>query len=190
MSLFDVDLSIFHAINGFGLRPLDDLFVLASSTEFGLGCAAAFCLYFAWRRRWEAVWVVLALGLAIALADAVGARVLKPFIGRVRPCFALPRGSVRQLAPIAASGAMPSLHAANNMAGALVAFLADRRTGWVVFPVALLVGLSRIGVGVHWPSDVVAGAAWGAFAAGFGWVAARAARSAWRRRRGRGEERA
>ncbi len=184
MSFFEADLSVFHAVNGLGFRPLDALFALLSTPEFGLASAALLSLYFCWRRRWEAAWVVLALTLAIALADSVGARVLKPLVGRVRPCFALPPGTFRQLVPIARSGSMPSLHAANNMAGAVVAFLAERRTAFVVFPVALLVGLSRIGLGVHWPSDVAAGFAWGALAAGLGWSAAQGARAAWRRWRG------
>ena len=181
MSLLELDAAIFKAVNGLGFAPLDALFVLVSTPEFGLGTAALLSLYFAWKRKWDAVWIVAAGIVAVALCDSVGARVLKPFFGRVRPCFALPAGSVRQLVPISASGSMPSLHAANNMAAALVAFLAERRTGFVLFPVALLVGLSRIGVGVHWPSDVLAGAVWGAIAAGFGWGAAQLARAGWKR---------
>lgn len=184
MSAPALDLAVFKAINGLALAPLDELFRVASSLEFGLGTAALIALYFARRRRWDAVWFILAFVAAIALCDAVGARVLKPLFGRVRPCYALPPESVRLLIPIANSGSMPSLHTANNFAGALVAFLFERRTGYVLFPVAALVALSRVGLGVHWPTDLLAGILWGALAAAAGWGVARLLESGWRRRRG------
>jgi len=184
MSLHDLDISIFRAVNGLGFGPLDWLFVQVSKVEMGLASAAVVGLYFAWRKRWDAVWVILAGVIAVALSDSVGARLLKPLFGRARPCFALPPGSVRLLVPIADSGSMPSLHAANNFAAALVALSADRQTGWVLLPYATLVALSRLGVGVHWPSDLVGGVLWGAVAAGVGWAAASLGRAAWRRLRG------
>jgi undecaprenyl-diphosphatase len=42
-------------------------------------------------------------------------------------------------------------------------------TGWFFFPVALIIGLSRIFVGAHYPSDVVAG---GFLGAGIGYLVA------------------
>jgi undecaprenyl-diphosphatase len=183
MSLQELDVSAFKAVNGLGLAPLDWLFVLVSMPEFGLAVAGLLAAYFAWRRKWEAVGIILAGIAAVALCDSVGARLLKPFFGRVRPCFALPKEAVRQLVPIAPSGSMPSLHAANNMAAAMVAFLAERRTGWVLFPLAGFVSLSRVGVGVHWPGDLLGGLLWGALCAAIAWGLWFALRRRWLRRR-------
>jgi len=50
----------------------------------------------------------------------------------------------------------PSGHVANNTIIAVVCALFFRRWGWRYFIVAAVVGYSRIYLGAHWPSDVLA----------------------------------
>jgi undecaprenyl-diphosphatase len=77
----------------------------------------------------------------------------------------------------------PSGHSANAMMTyvALALFLApsERRRFWLAGAVALavLVGLSRVMLGVHWPSDVVGGWSYGLFWAFLIYVISRAGRS-------------
>ena len=71
---------------------------------------------------------------------------------------------------------MPSSHAANWFAATMTLFLFYRRSLWFMLPLALGVSFSRIYNGVHYPSDVLAGAIIGA---GYAAAAAIALESAW-----------
>lgn len=69
---------------------------------------------------------------------------------------------------------MPSAHASNCFAVALVLFVFYRWTVWFTLPIGVLVAFSRVYNGVHYPSDVLAGAILGAgTAAVIVWVADR-----------------
>jgi undecaprenyl-diphosphatase len=129
----------------------------------GLALALAIALALARGRRRLAL--LLALALALAVSDLVGARVLRPLLGRMRPCYALPPGAVRLVVGAADVGSIPSLHASNFFAMATVAWAARRSVGIAALLVAAAVAWSRVHGGVHWPTDVVAGAAWGTLCA-------------------------
>jgi undecaprenyl-diphosphatase len=155
------DEAAFHALNGLAIGWLDALFVAASSREFGAAALAGFVGLLAVRLKRQALLPLVQLTVAFALSDGIGARLLKPAFARMRPSYAL-ADAARVLSPAANVGSMPSLHAANAFAVATVVTLAWPRAGFVALPVAALIAVSRVGVGVHWPSDVLAGAMWGA----------------------------
>jgi undecaprenyl-diphosphatase len=92
--------------------------------------------------------------LTVGVADLATNRVIKPLVGRVRPCTALPTVVLRIPCPEGPS--FPSSHAVNMAALATVLTLSYRRWWWVWWSAALVVGLSRVYVGVHYPSDVLA----------------------------------
>jgi undecaprenyl-diphosphatase len=156
---------IFQALNGLKNPTVDAVMVFVTGREFGIIAQAMVALWVITGLRRHAVRPVLQAALAYGITDFVGARVLKPWFDRERPCFVLPKGTFRQLVDIGHSGSMPSLHAANSFAVAMAITLVWPAAGRVVFPVAVLVALSRIFVGVHWPSDVLAGALYGALVA-------------------------
>jgi len=128
--------------------------------------------------------VIVAATLAVSLSDFVGSHLIKPWIARVRPCYLLPAGEVRVIAEAANVGSLPSLHTANSFAVAFILSMLDRRLALVAYPAAILVGVSRIYVGAHWPSDVVAGAAWGTVAGLAGWWFTSTATLVWKGLRG------
>jgi undecaprenyl-diphosphatase len=167
------DLWAFRLLNRDGGEWLDRGMRLLSTRWFGVafGLALALLLWSALRRG--ALRPLLALGIAILISDFVGSQWLRPLFGRMRPCYALPPGSFRWLSPAANGPSLPSLHASNMFALALVVSLARPRLAPVAYVVAVAVSVSRMYVGVHWPTDVLAGVAWGTVAAATGWVIAR-----------------
>ena len=109
-----------------------------------------------WRgRRPSALW----FGLVMA-----GGTLLNFLLKQI---FAAPRPDLLPHLDIVHSYSFPSGHAAYNMMlfGAL-AMLSRRRTSYVLAGLAIaLIGVSRVWLGVHWPSDVLAG-----WVNGLGWL--------------------
>lgn len=177
---------LFRALNADGGPILDGLMVVLSAKAFGAAWAVLLAVLLARAARGpERLRRVAALGAAIALSDGAGSQLIRPLLARRRPCYALPPGTLRWLAPAADVGSMPSLHAANFFAMATVAAAAGPRLGLAALGVAVMVSLSRVYVGVHWPTDVLAGAAWGVACGALARALATWARTAWERRSGR-----
>ena len=99
--------------------------------------------------------ILLLLIPIILLSDQLSSSVIKPLIGRLRPCIALP--DVHLLVKKKKSLSFPSSHATNMGAVALAFTFYYRRYWWAFAGFALLIGFSRVYVGVHYPFDVLAG---------------------------------
>jgi undecaprenyl-diphosphatase len=98
---------------------------------------------------------------AIAGASVTANAVLKPLLPRRRPAASEMR-SHQLLSNPPTSSSFPSGHAASAAAFTVAVALERPRLGAAVAPLAVAVAYSRIHVGVHWASDVIAGAAVGA----------------------------
>ncbi|HOG75457.1 MAG TPA: phosphatase PAP2 family protein [Candidatus Marinimicrobia bacterium] len=93
--------------------------------------------------------------LTIATADPFCARVLKPTFKRLRPSHEL--SDVRLLGKKGGKYGFPSNHAANVAGSMLILAFFYRRYKYLCGGLALVVGYSRIYLGVHYPTDVLAG---------------------------------
>jgi undecaprenyl-diphosphatase len=101
-----------------------------------------------------------ALRMAIAgLAGLLLYRVLKRHLVRERP-FITHQSILRAGAPLDRFS-FPSGHTLHAVCFTVLAIEAFPLLAWVLVPLAALIALSRVVLGLHYPSDVVAGAALG-----------------------------
>jgi membrane-associated phospholipid phosphatase len=115
-----------------------------------------------WKGGKRGLLCAVMLALIVPLNDGL-TNLLKHALARDRPFLAL--HDVHLLVGRSGSFSMPSGHSSNWFCAIMVAFLYYRRSIWVMLPMALIVAFSRIYNGVHYPGDVLVGAALGA---GFG----------------------
>ena len=104
----------------------------------------------------------------LALTDPISSRVIKPFIGRIRPCNVLPdlnmwKDGMWIIIPdpvieiYRGSWSFTSSHATNTGAQALWWGWAYPKTRWLWWGFAGIIGLSRVYIGIHYPLDVLGG---------------------------------
>jgi membrane-associated phospholipid phosphatase len=97
--------------------------------------------------------------LVAVFASQVLSNLMKDAVGRARP--SLTYADVHPLVPLPGSSSMPSGHAWIAGAAATVLWVVvPARRAWIV-GLAALIALSRVYLGVHYPSDVLVGVAGG-----------------------------
>lgn len=139
------------------LTPLMRLATAIGDTVGRLAILALVLPALLWRhRRADALWLALMMAGGTALNLAL------------KQIFAAPRPDLLPHLDIVHSYSFPSGHAAGNMMmfGALAMLAGRSSLYWAAGVIIALIGVSRVWLGVHWPSDVTAG-----WIEGLGWLA-------------------
>lgn len=94
------------------------------------------------------------------LGAGVIAKILKIFIGRARPIFFEALDMTGFFPPSLdwAFNSMPSGHTTVSFAGLVMIGMLAPRFKVLTWTLAIMIGVSRVAIGAHWPSDVILGA--------------------------------
>jgi undecaprenyl-diphosphatase len=158
--LYGIDLKVFYFFNhSLSISFLDKFFSLITSVNnWYIAYIILLLIAFIKGGRTGRI-VTVGVLILIAITDQVNSAVLKELFHRLRPCAVL--GDA--LTPVGCTGSFsfPSSHAFNNFAAATFIVRFFPRLNWALFLTAILISISRIYLGLHYPSDVLGGAVLG-----------------------------
>ena len=143
---------------------LNPIMIFLTNTGNAVWFTVGFYLWLSGTNAFSGISILATLFLAWGLTSLV----LKPLIGRTRTYHAIP--GLVSIIPEPKDKAFPSAHAAMAFAGAFaVLFQMPAGYGIVALLFAILMGYSRMYVGVHYLTDVLGGMVTGLVCAAVVW---------------------
>jgi undecaprenyl-diphosphatase len=152
-----LDTQLFYFLNNLaGQSPILDgtIVFLASYLAYIAGIfflALVFFSQYSKRKKWE---LLLVVGISALVARFGVTELVRLFIHRPRPFLSLP---VHQLLTDSA-WSFPSGHATFFFALSTAVYLYNKKWGIWFFIATILITVSRVIAGIHYPSDIVGGA--------------------------------
>ncbi len=164
--LYQIDCWIFTLINSTLANPVGDR-IWPLITDYDKLLIVRIVLVVVW------LWLVIRGGTrgrtvafllipVLFAADQLSSSLIKPWVDRLRPCHTVDGVPMVQhvhlLVSCGPGKSFPSSHSVNNFAVATLFTYYYRKIGPYVYGWAAVIALSRVAVGVHYPSDILGGA--------------------------------
>ncbi|MEM7368236.1 MAG: phosphatase PAP2 family protein [Bacteroidota bacterium] len=166
-TLVHIDTLLFQWLNGLHAAWLDPVMVFLSHKLSWIPAYLLLFILLIQREHWKRVLLfLLCVGLLIGLTDQTTSSFLKPSVKRYRPCHLAADLDFDVHTVNNKCGGkygFASSHAANffGLATFLAMYFRRRKLSALFFSLAALVAYTRIYLGVHFPGDILAGAAIG-----------------------------
>lgn len=163
------DVATFEAINtGMANITFDILMPFLRNPLTYVPVYVFFATWLVYNFRMQGFYLILFALFTFLLSDQISAHLLKHLVQRPRPCNdTFMAGNVRLLVPCGSGFSFPSTHATNHFAFSLFFIgILPSRMRWMKFFLILwacTVSFAQVYVGLHFPIDVLFGAALGGF---------------------------
>ena len=157
--LGSLDRGLFFFINTSLANPVTDILMPFITADLHLKIFYGVCLLIIlWKGDRKLRLAVIFSLITVAICDQMVSTILKPLLARPRPCHEF---EVHLLVGCGGGLSMPSSHAANLFGQAFFFKKVVPYSTRFLIPLAIVVALSRVFVGVHYPADILVGAALG-----------------------------
>lgn len=160
--ILGIDNFLFQKINGLAhfSKILDWIGIfLAEYTLYVVGII--FLILLIWKKNRL---MVISAAVSVVLSRLIIAEIIKNFLHQARPYIVLETIN-KLIVENKDFQSFPSGHAAIFFAIAMAVYFFNKKLGIIFFISAILISVARIFVGVHWPSDILAGAVIGIISA-------------------------